>query len=275
MPGAEREARVPAPAATVVLVRDRVPDGIEILLVQRHAGMGFMGGMHVFPGGKVAASDASPLTSACVDAGTADPALCGWGPELDPLAVRSRAIAAIRETFEEAGVLLGCGAAPADLGELRARLLAGAAFHELLAGCGLRLELRALQPLSRWITPETEGTRFDTSFYVARAPEAQQADHDRGESVASGWFAPTDALDQSRSGRIRLAPPTALTLEGFLGVRSADEALAVAASRPPPVILPILRVLGEEWVILYPGDPEHPVQTPAFAGPTRRVLRRA
>jgi 8-oxo-dGTP pyrophosphatase MutT (NUDIX family) len=273
-PSSDPDGPVPVPASTVVLVRARAAGGIEILLVQRHAGMGFMGGMHVFPGGKVSADDASSRAIARVEGrpGPSESAL--WGPELDPAAVRARAVAGIRETFEEAGVLLGCDTGRHDLADLRSRLLAGEAFSDLLEARGLTLELRALQPLSRWITPETEGKRFDTSFYVARAPAGQTADHDRKESVASGWFTPGDALHASRSGQIRLAPPTALTLEGFLEARTVDDALALAASRPPPVILPILRVLGDERVILYPGDPEHPVATPAFAGPTRRVFRR-
>ncbi len=257
-----------------MLVRDRPQGGIEILLVQRHASMGFMGSMHVFPGGKVCADDGSPKLAALIADGDPDARHAVWGEEIDAAASRARAIAAIRETFEEAGVLLGRGEALRDLAPLRSALLAGAPFAELLEQHALTLELGALQPLSRWITPASERTRFDTSFYVARAPHAQEARHDETENVACDWFAPADAIASSHRGAIRLAPPTALTIEAFAGARSADEALAIAARRPPPVILPILQRQGDDVVILYPGDPDHPVPVPAFPGPTRRVLRR-
>lgn len=258
-----------------MLVRDRPQGGIEILLVQRHASMGFMGGMHVFPGGKVCADDASPRLATLIAERDAEHSQAVWGAEIDAAAARARAIAAVRETFEESGVLLVRGEAPADLAALREALLAGADFAELIGGHGLTLDLAALQPLSRWITPESERTRFDTSFYVTRAPEGQFARHDERENIACGWFAPAEAIASSRRGAIRLAPPTALTLDGFAEATCADEALAIAARRPPPVILPILRREGDDIVILYPGDPDHPVSTPAFSGPTRRVLRRA
>jgi 8-oxo-dGTP pyrophosphatase MutT (NUDIX family) len=201
-----------------------------------------------------------------------------WGDDVDADAVLARAVAAIRETFEEAGVLLAASAAqpltPSSLSEMRARLLDGDDFGALLEQAELALELSALQPLARWITPESERTRFDTSFFLSRAPADQVACHDSKESVAGDWFAPAEALEAARHGRIRLAPPTALTLEGLLSAGSVDAALQLAASRTPPVVLPIIRAEGPEVVILYPGDPDHPVSRPAFAGPTRRVLRR-
>jgi 8-oxo-dGTP pyrophosphatase MutT (NUDIX family) len=275
---ADELAVAPRPASTVVLARDGERGGIEVFLVQRNGSMGFMGGMHVFPGGKVCAADDSARMRELIADHDDHACHCVWGDDVTAPHSVARAVAAVRETFEEAGVLLAerrsLTRAGARLAELRARLLAGETFDALLEQAKLRLELGALQPLSRWITPASERQRFDTSFYVARAPHDQNADHDRTESIAGGWFAPEQAAAAAREGQIRLAPPTALTLESLAAVASVDAALALAASRPPPIILPILLTIGAEVVILYPGDPEHPVAEPAFAGPTRRVLRR-
>jgi 8-oxo-dGTP pyrophosphatase MutT (NUDIX family) len=264
----------PTPAATVVLARDAQHGGIEIYLVQRQRSMGFMGGMHVFPGGKVAQSDRSPAMRARI--ADVEHALRhrAWGADIDADAAIERAVAAVRETFEEAGLLLVTDAHVAPLPELRARLLGGDDLAMLLEQAELWLRLGLLEPLSRWITPESEPVRFDTSFYLARAPEGQSAQHDAKESAASSWLSPSQALQASAEGHIRLAPPTARTLEGLLEPSSVEAALAAARSRVPKVIMPVIRTLGSERVILYPGDPEHPVQERALPGPTRQVMRR-
>ena len=155
----------------------------------------------------------------------------------------------------------------------RARLLAGTAFADVLDALAVQLRLGGLQPLSRWITPESEPVRFDTSFYLARAPGDQVAEHDHRESVAALWVSPSEALERAESGVIRLAPPTTRTLEGLVAEVSVDAALARAAQRVPPQVLPVIRTVGDEVMIFYPGDPEHPVAEPALPGPTRRVLR--
>jgi 8-oxo-dGTP pyrophosphatase MutT (NUDIX family) len=263
----------PRPAATVVLARDVPAGGIEIYLVQRHASIGFMGGMHVFPGGKVCDGDALHAMRACV--GDAAELCCdAWGDDVDAGASFARTVAAARETFEEAGVLLGASAPRATLDALRRRLLAGEAFATLLAEQSLTLQLASLQPFSRWITPESEPVRFDTSFFLARAPDGQEAEHDRMEAIDALWIAPTGALEASARGQIRLAPPTALTLESLRDAVSVEAAHALARSRPPPVVLPMIRPIGNELVLLYPGDPDHPVKARVLDGPTRRVLRK-
>jgi 8-oxo-dGTP pyrophosphatase MutT (NUDIX family) len=259
-------------ASTVVLLRDS-PSGVEVFLVQRHSSLGFMGGMHVFPGGKVADCDArSQLEAHTRDAACVD--RHAWGDDIDRDAAFARATAAIRETFEEAGVLLCAQPLRRTAGEARARLLAGAPFAEVLAQLRVQLEVAALQPLSRWITPESEPVRFDTSFYVARAPSDQVAEHDRGESVAALWLTPSDALARGEAGEIRLAPPTARTLEGLLGAPSVDAVINEVARRAPPQVMPVIRTIGDEVVIFYPGDPEHPVAERVLPGPTRYVMRR-
>jgi 8-oxo-dGTP pyrophosphatase MutT (NUDIX family) len=260
------------PASTIVVLRDAAHGAPELLLVQRHGGMGFMGGMHVFPGGKVASSDAS----LAMRAQTHDRGVCvaghSWGEGIAEEDAFARAVAAVRETFEEACMLFAPRSA--GLAALRAELLGGTELAALLAREGLMIQLTALQPLSRWITPESEPVRFDTTFYVARAPEGQEPSHDATEAVAASWFTAESALAAAAEGRIRLAPPTARTIEGLLEARCVDDALASARQRPPPVILPILRADGDGMVVLYPGDPDHPVRERALPGETRVVWRR-
>jgi 8-oxo-dGTP pyrophosphatase MutT (NUDIX family) len=246
----------------------------EVFLIERQRSMGFMGGMHVFPGGKVSQADASPAMHARIeDLANGAPAEL-WGQGMDAPAAIARAVAAIRETFEESGVLIGAGLSSVHLGAMRARLLGGEALAPLLEHFGARLRLSSLQPLARWITPVREPVRFDTSFYLARLPEGQVAQHEPAESASGVWLTPAAALHASRSGRIRLAPPTARTLESLSALATIDAAFQAALTRPLPVVTPVVRSQGGELLVLYPGDPEHPDSTPAFEGPTRHVLRR-
>jgi 8-oxo-dGTP pyrophosphatase MutT (NUDIX family) len=261
----------PRPAATVVLLRDAA-DGIELFLVQRHRSIGFMGGMHVFPGGKVDLDDdLSVLAAHVVDPRPAQAHV--WGDDVDRTAAFARAVAAIRETYEEAGVLLCAQPLPASSPEIRARLLAGEPFAAILDALAVQLRIDLLQPFSRWITPESEPVRFDTSFFLTRVPADQIAEHDRGEAIDALWTSPRAALDAVTGGSLRLAPPTQRTLEQLVDFSSVDAALRFASSRPPPLIMPIIRSAGDELMIFYPGDPEHPVRERAFPGPTRHVLR--
>lgn len=268
------EPATPRPAATVVLARDCAEGGVEIFLVQRHGNLGFMGGMHVFPGGTLSPDDLGEhMRSRILDAAE-ERVVRPWGASIDRERAIGLAVAAIRETFEEAGVLLCPAADATTLAPLRTRLLAGGdAFPALLEEAGLVLCLDVLTPLSRWITPALEPKRYDTLFFLARAPVAQHAAHDERETIAGVWLSPDAALAKSRQGEIRLAPPTARTLEGIRSAASVDAALARAARGTPPRIEPIIRVSGDEVWILYPGDPEHPEAEAVFEGPTRVVLR--
>jgi 8-oxo-dGTP pyrophosphatase MutT (NUDIX family) len=274
--GSSPEPVAPKPAATVVLARDLAHgDGIEVFLVQRHGAMGFMGGVHVFPGGTLSADDFGERVQARIAEPAEQQVVRPWRPELGREHAIGLAVTAIRETFEEAGILLG-GIPPAtDLAALRARLLAGEAFAALLEESGLNLRLDVLRPLSRWVTPKLEPKRYDTLFYLARCPDDQRAEHDRQETVAGVWLTPAAALDRRRGGEIRLAPPTARTLDGLRGVRSVEAALAGAAAAAPPRIEPVVHIDGDEVWVLLPGDPDHPDRERALEGATRELLRRA
>jgi glyoxylase-like metal-dependent hydrolase (beta-lactamase superfamily II)/8-oxo-dGTP pyrophosphatase MutT (NUDIX family) len=201
----------PRPAATVVLVRSG-PVGLEVLLTHRPSTMAFAADMHVFPGGRVDHEDASL---------GADPAR----------------IAAIREAFEEVGVLLGAAPRGADLVSARAALLAGAtSFAEIVRELDLVLDLDALIPWSRWVTPATMSRRFDARFFVAPMPDGAEATLASDEVVGHGWHTPRAALDAMADGRLGMWLPTSTTLQQLEHATSVEGIAAVAADPEPGAI---------------------------------------
>ncbi len=279
-------------AASVVLVRDGAA-GLEVLLLRRHQASGVLGGVYVFPGGKLDAADAQAHPG-WLDA-TPD-ALCQRLGEpaaqtAAPLA-QGLFVAALRETFEEAGVLLaeplpvtteagtpGVASATEALPRLRADLHAGHPWPTALGRLGWRWRTAALQPWSRWITPTNPpvGTpRFDTRFFLARMPAGQEVEHDNHEATEALWLTPRDALARSWAGEIGLIPPQLMGLAQL--ARHADvasawaEAEAAAALRPPPCVLPTTFMADGHKAMCYPGDPLHPVAERALPGPTRLRL---
>jgi 8-oxo-dGTP pyrophosphatase MutT (NUDIX family) len=239
---------VPRDAATVILLRQALPvdegGGVEAFLLRRTAELEFAPGAYVFPGGSVDRSDADP------GLGWAGPDPAEFAALLDVPPDRARALvcAAVRETFEESGVLLA-GASHDDLvsdsaalAADRHALLAGtASLAEVLSRRGLVLRTDLLTPWARWITPEASPRRFDTWFFAAALPPGQAATAapeghaDAGESESGAWLRPASALEAARAGQMTLLPPTAVTL-GELA-RHADVP-AILAHRP--VITPRL-----------------------------------
>lgn len=191
-------------AATVMLLRDGA-SGIEVLLLRRHPGAAFVAGAHVFPGGAIDGSDAS----------LGDPAR----------------VAAVREAFEEAGVLLAAGPAPAAAARDTERAVLNArdgTFAEVVARLGVTADVDALRFVSRWVTPPGDTRRFDTRFFLAAAPTDQDPCHDDTEIVACAWWRPQHALAAAKRGEIQLILPTARNLK-FLD-RFATVADALAAT---------------------------------------------
>ena len=240
---------VPRDAATVILLRQAVDAraggvGFEAFLLRRTAELEFAPGAYVFPGGSVDAKDADP------GLGWAGPGPAEFAALLDVPPDRARALvcAAVRETFEESGVLLA-GASRDNLvsdsvalAADRHALLAGAAsLADVLGRRGLVLRTDLLTPWARWITPEASPRRFDTWFFAAALPPGQAATAapeghaDPGESESGAWLRPASALEAARAGQMTLLPPTAVTL-GELA-RHADVP-AILAHRP--VITPRL-----------------------------------
>jgi 8-oxo-dGTP pyrophosphatase MutT (NUDIX family) len=272
-----RDGPTPLPAATVVLLRD-VGDHLEVLLVQRHAATAFMGGAYVFPGGKLDPSDASEdVLSRC--AAESDQALLtALGPteSIDAATARGLHVAAARETFEEAGVLLGASPrSHADIAAARARLNARAPWSEVLADLDATLHLDRLVPLSRWVTPAVERKRFDARFFLCHVTgeESDRASVEEHETVASRWLPPSEAIALHAAAAIDLPPPTLRTLELLVPFRRAAEAIATARASTPALVRPIFHAPTEGWVLALPGDPLHPEPTPVLGGSTRFVCR--
>ena len=253
----------PRDAATVVLLREGL-SGVEVFLLQRHGKSAFMGGAYVFPGGKV---DVEDQAAAMLERlGPGDVAWCRARLEetpnvaLSPEDAAGIHVAACRELFEEAGVLLARGrdgrrVAPEVLPGLRAELAAGASFAALLSREGLQLALRELTYFAHWITPAAERRRFDTRFFLAVLPAGQSALLDQTETVAEAWMGLTDALEAHREGRVFLPPPTQRTLEELLACGSLSAMRARAEVEPVQAVLPKLTVVEDVITIVLPWDP--------------------
>lgn len=254
---------VPAPAATLVLLRDRTAGGFEVLLIRRHAASRFAGGDFVFPGGKVEADD-NPEHAAARCAGLdAAGAARALGLAGDPRAALGFWIGAIRETFEEVGLLLAYDRAgavarlPADRAAAwrRACQAHNRAFWDLLDAEDLVLATDRLVYFAHWITPAGQPARFDTRFFAAPAPAGQAAVPDEQEITEVRWLGPGEALAAARRGELSLRLPTLTNLKLFDGAPSAAAALRALAGRPVPTIQP--RIVGEGSArrVLLPGDP--------------------
>ena len=222
---------VPRPAATVVLLRPAAgSDALEVLLTHRPSTMAFAPDMHVFPGGRVDPSDADPRllersVRSAADAATA------LGGDLDPVAALATFIAAIRETFEETGVLLADGIGRRALGVARAELIhVTGSFAPMVEALDLRLRTDLLVPLSRWVTPVGLPRRFDARFFAADLPDDAEVELLGDEVAAHAWHTPRAALDEMAAGRLEMWLPTSATLQQLEHVRSLD---AVRTSLAP------------------------------------------
>jgi len=225
-------AAAPRDASTVVLLRDG-PAGLQVHLLRRVASMAFAAGMHVFPGGRVDPADAA----IDVDLPAGWPRLLG--AEGDVALARSLVVAAVRETFEEAGVLLTDDPLPADLAASRTLSFATLGVHPAT---------RLLRPWGRWVTPEVEPRRYDTRFFVAALPAGQRAaaDDAGGEADRAAWWAPAEALARHRDGELAMLPPTSFTLAELSEYADTAAVLAAAEARDCRPVLPRFLVEGED-----------------------------
>ncbi len=284
----DRASAPPKDAATIVLVRSAAvaTGGIEIFCVERSKQSRFLGGAIVFPGGKLDASDASSeWASLATDA--RDPARAGSTVPFtsDAAHLHALAIAACRETLEEAAMLHVAGGSKDvtqdDLFALRARLGAEpGALRSFLSERGVRLDLQALHPLARWVTPEAEARRYDARFFVAVAPPGQTGAHDEHETMASFWATPAEILRRWEAGEVQVAPPTHCTIALLASCATTDAVLELAAASCLDPICPrLVRVPSptedqpETLALTLPGDPEHEVPERRVPGPSRYVLR--
>ncbi len=246
---------VPRPAATIVLTRPG-PGALEVLLLKRSRSAGFVPGAYVFPGGRVDRADASDELLARVDGlSPADATVrMAMDTEADPPAV-AYYLAAIREAFEETGILVAHHAdgspapsAAADAEALRCRddLLAdGASFSDLLDRLGCRLDGESVEYIAHWITPKVEPRRYDTRFFFAAVPEGTQPVLHTAEISDSVWITPQAALDGNSDGSFPMIFPTIKTLEDLSAFSHPSEAIEAYRSHSIRTILPTLvRIQG-------------------------------
>jgi 8-oxo-dGTP pyrophosphatase MutT (NUDIX family) len=248
------------PAATVVLARDSA-DGPEVLLLRRHGRSGFAAGAWVFPGGVVDAGDADLGLVERVDG----PTPMQWAERLglsDPAEAVSFVMAAVREAFEETGILLARLADDATnpggregLEIARRALLAEVVdMRQIVITRSLRITGGALLYLAHWITPEPEPRRYDTRFFLARVdPDAVCTPHE-AEMTESVWLTARGAVHFFESGSLKMLPPTVHTLRRLAGFRTVDEIFAALADAPVPTILPVMRVQGDGVAIVVPDE---------------------
>jgi 8-oxo-dGTP pyrophosphatase MutT (NUDIX family) len=269
--GAEiAQAPLPRDASTVVLLRDAPAGGTEAYLLRRKATMTFAPSMHVFPGGGVDPADAE------TDVGWTGPPLeeIAHALRAEPPLARALVCAAVRETFEETGVLLAGpdGDAVADVSgpewdeERRALEAHETSLAAVLARRGLAVRADLVLPWARWITPVVEPRRYDTRFFVAALPPGQQPRGTTGEADRMVWMSPADALAAHEDGQLLMLPPTAFTLSELAAHPDVAGVLAAARDREISPVMPRIVVTGNEARLLLPHEDDRP---DAGAGPQR------
>jgi 8-oxo-dGTP pyrophosphatase MutT (NUDIX family) len=252
-------------AATVVLLRDSGAGpgtGIETWLMRRVPKMAFAAGMSVFPGGAVDSTDACPAGDgpadgrAAAEGGTADP-LRSTAQQLSTTTGHAGALvcAAIRETFEEVGVLLVRPEAPLLEPELRVAVESRELpFATMLADLNVTLDVAAVRPWARWITPEGESRRYDTYFFVAILPDGIDAAAVTSEASHADWISVDEALAEYSRGERPMLPPTISTLTEISRHATAADVLAAAGQRSIDPVEPVIRQnVDGTWVASIPG----------------------
>lgn len=218
---------IPIPSASVILLRDGA-DGLEVYMIRRSDALRFAAGATVFPGGRVDPEDRAVLQ--------------GWTPPDAAATDHPLRLAAIRETFEESGILLAHP--PVEAGRLAAlRRPSPLGFGRRLRAEGVEPAIEALVPFARWITPDTVWRRFDATFFLAVAPEGQTAAVDGAEAVEGQWVTPRAMLDRAAGGGASLVFATWMNLTRLAGCAGAHDALALAARHQP--LVPILPRLAD------------------------------
>jgi 8-oxo-dGTP pyrophosphatase MutT (NUDIX family) len=245
-------------AATVMLLRD-AEGGLEVFLQRRVKAMAFAPSVTVFPGGGVDRRDQE-----LDPARWAGPDPSWWAERFGcpPELAAALVCAAVRETFEECGVLLagtrdGAALVPdaAELAAARAELLQRrGSLAETLDSHDWVLRADLLRPWSNWITPEVEPRRYDARFFAAALPAGQHADAGTTEVTEAGWYRPVDALAAWKAGEIELLPPTWVTLEQLAEAADTAAVLAAGERRAITPLLPQLRGERDELQLVLPDE---------------------
>ncbi|MFD4634781.1 NUDIX hydrolase [Streptomyces sp. NPDC058284] len=262
---------VPRRAATVMLLRAG-GGGPEVHMLRRRASMAFAGGAYAYPGGGVDPRDDDHLVR------WAGPARASWAARLgvdDEAAAQRIVCAAVRETYEEAGVLLAGPSPDTVVGDTtgddwesdREALVArDLSFAEFLDRRGLYLRSDLLAAWARWITPEFEPKRYDTFFFVAALPEGQRTRNASTEADRTVWIAPAEAAARYDAGELLMMPPTIATLRSLSPHPSPRAALAAAPSQDMTPVLAQARLEGDELILSWPGHEEFTKRVVAGGG---------
>jgi 8-oxo-dGTP pyrophosphatase MutT (NUDIX family) len=250
-------------AATVILTRERA-GSLQIYLLKRSSGSGFMPGYYVFPGGTLDNQDRDINVFKTHTDLNLNQIAARFGEDLTAESALSFGVAAIRETLEEAGVFL---AVNHDRFEKKLKNVCSLRLAEhlpkdwlvkLVAGSNWHLTLTALSRWSHWITPELMERRFDTRFFMAEMPVGQYCRPDANETVQGVWISPEEALTGNMDGKIPLSPPTLVTLHELLSYRNLNELRTECSRRTwGQAILPRLVPLAKGAVIVEPWDPQY------------------
>ena len=264
----------PVDAASVLLLRDS-DDGLQVLLLRRAQASQVLGGAYVFPGGKVDAADHGPQALHSLSETPVQLHQRLHEAELPPERAAGLFMAALREAFEECGVLAGQDESGSALAaQLRAQV-GQHGWHQSLHQQGQPLRTEALLPWSRWITPRQPAVtnkRFDTRFFLTRIDADQHASHDNFETTDSVWLTPLQALSRYAAGEIDLVAPQIMSLYQLKAHSTVDAALDEARQRPPALVEPHPFMEDGQRILTYPGDARHPVPQRAMRGPTRLQL---
>lgn len=229
------------PAATLIVVRERAGGAPELLMVERSAGMAFAAGALVFPGGRIDEADRALGAAIRVDA---------------------HAVAAIRETVEETAIPVGLSPRPdaATAQALQDQLIADAQFGSVLQSLALNIDASGLTPFARWVPKFHAVRRFDTLFFVAKAPPGEWEPRVvEGECAGAQWISAAEVLERDRSGEARLIFPTRRTLERLAQHSSFDEIRADALAHPIEPVTPWVEEKDGERFITIPSHLGFPV----------------
>ncbi len=304
----ETVTSAPKDASTLLLLRPQASRSqaepaqgghshFEVLLLKRHSQSNVLGGAHVFAGGKCEDSD-SQWAQAHLDPDWVNRMHASLAePERSPVHAAALFVAALREAYEECGVLLASESiteahahansnsnananAETSALSLQSRVKSRLSGEPLLSvshqSLGIEFDWHLIRPWSRWITPKTPtvmNKRFDARFFVALMPAHQEAKHDDHETTQSDWFTPQEALNAYAKRHIDLAAPQIMTLFELTQFSTVDEVMSHASQRKPPLIEPCSVRDADTRLVCFPADPLHPEKQHILPGPTRLYFK--
>ena len=279
---ADKGPEEPAPASTIVLMRDK-EDDLEIFFVKRHGKARFMANRFVFPGGRMDEEDKD--ASIALHCRGYVPHELAEKMGTDEEEAVGLHVAGFRELFEEAGALLATESngdpidftAPDELDRYDTYRVTlqeeEVSFNQIIEWEDLTLRMDQLLYFAHWITPPVEKHRYDTRFFLAKAPAHQTLVHDEVETTDSCWMTPKEAVDGYAAGDLQLAPPTLHILLNMAAHKTADEVFAHYTDREVPAIEPQPNLEGGTIALILPGDPEYKGDETPVEGPTRIVMQ--